>query len=112
MNLNIMTLQEAQNIFNAPNLIYKITQDCDLEGGTLTIPEGCTLDFQGGKIGNGTIQLNNTKILPKGDNIIDHVTATIEGTYREGQVLYDSDLKKQKLWNGTAWVNMDGTALE
>lgn len=29
-----------------------------------------------------------------------------------GLTYYDSDLGKMILWNGTAWVNMDGTALE
>lgn len=28
-----------------------------------------------------------------------------------GQIVYDSTLKKGKLWNGTAWVNLDGTSL-
>lgn len=98
-----------QNKFNKPNVIYKITKDIDLEGGILTIPEGCTLDFQGGSIINGTLILNNTLIIQQ--DIENHITATINGTYKEGQVLYDSVLKKMKLWNGTAWVNMDGTAL-
>lgn len=30
----------------------------------------------------------------------------------EGFEYYDSTLKKKILWNGTAWVNMDGTVLE
>ena len=30
----------------------------------------------------------------------------------EGFEYYDSTLKKKILWNGTAWTNMDGTALE
>jgi len=29
----------------------------------------------------------------------------------EGAVIYDSTLKKCILYNGTAWVNLDGTAL-
>lgn len=29
----------------------------------------------------------------------------------EGYMFYDSTLKKMILWNGTAWVNLDGTAL-
>jgi hypothetical protein len=33
-----------------------------------------------------------------------------EGNYA-GSVIYDSDLAKLILWNGTAWVNLDGTAL-
>ena len=28
-----------------------------------------------------------------------------------GSVIYDSDLGKLILWNGTAWVNLDGTPL-
>ena len=29
----------------------------------------------------------------------------------EGSVIYDTDLAKLILWNGTAWVNLDGTSL-
>ena len=35
---------------------------------------------------------------------------TLSSAY-EGFEYYDSTLKKKVLWNGTAWVNMDGTAL-
>lgn len=98
-----------QSKFSKPNMIYKITKDIDLNNCILTIPAGCTLDFHGGSIINGTLILNNTLIIQQ--DIENHITATINGTYKEGQVLYDSVLKKMKLWNGTAWVNMDGTAL-
>ena len=37
------------------NTRFIIQYDYDLNGGTLEIPEGCTLDFQGGSIKNGTI---------------------------------------------------------
>lgn len=97
--------------FPQANYVYKITRDIDLGHGILTIPAGCTLDFQGGYITKGTVQLNNTKILPMGCNIEDYITASVSGTYKEGQFLYDSTLKKMKLYNGTTWVNMDGTAL-
>lgn len=43
------------NRFNRQNVIYKITQDVDLQGATLAIPEGCSLDFQGGRMINGTV---------------------------------------------------------
>ena len=48
--------------FDRTNVIYKITRDIDLGHGILTIPAGCTLDFQGGTITNGTIVGNSTKI--------------------------------------------------
>lgn len=44
-----------QSRFNSSNKIYKITQDIDLGHGVLTIPAGCTLDFQGGSITTGSI---------------------------------------------------------
>lgn len=56
------TKMAIQDKFNKQNTIYKITKDIDLGGGTLTIPKGCTLDFQGGSFSNGIISGNNTKI--------------------------------------------------
>lgn len=100
-----------QNKFKKANVIYKITKDYDLDGSTLIIPVGCTLDFQGGSITNGTIMLNDTKVLPLGCDISDYITASISGTYKKGQMLFDNSLNKMKLWNGTAWINLDGTAL-
>ncbi len=51
-----------QNRFNSANKIYKITKDIDLGNGVLTIPAGCTLDFQGGSFSNGIIAFNKTMI--------------------------------------------------
>ena len=53
---------KAQNKFNKPNVIYKITKDIDLGNGILTIPEGCVLDFQGGSVSNGELVGNQTCI--------------------------------------------------
>lgn len=95
-----------------PNKVYKIVGDLDLNGTQVIIPAGCVVDFsRGGTISNGIFSLTNTLILPQGLNINDYVKANITGSYKEGQVLYDSSIKKQKLWNGTNWVNLDGTAL-
>ena len=51
-----------QDKFSSKNVIYKITSDVDLEGGTLTVPAGCTLDFQGGSINNGTVRGNGAYV--------------------------------------------------
>lgn len=100
-----------QDKFNMPNVIYKITKDIDLEGSTLTIPVGCTLDFQGGSIINGILTLNKTKILPNGCIISDYITAEIQGTYAKGQCFYDTTLNKPKWWNGTNWVDATGATV-
>ncbi len=59
------------NRFNKLNTIYKVTKDITLSGGTLTIPAGCTLDFQGGSFTNGTIIGNGTKIKAGLEKIFD-----------------------------------------
>lgn len=48
-----------QSKFNKSSVIYKITKPINLYGGVLTIPEGCTLDFQGGSFSNGIIKINS-----------------------------------------------------
>ncbi len=40
-----------------------------------------------------------------------YTTALRPTSISEGAVIYDSTLKKCILWNGTAWINLDGTAL-
>lgn len=47
---------------NVANTIYDIVDDYDLEGGSITIPANCTLNFMGGSIYNGTIVYNNTRL--------------------------------------------------
>lgn len=54
------TIDILNIMFSYSNVIYRICADVDLDGGTLTIASGCTLDFQGGSFSNGTITLNNT----------------------------------------------------
>ena len=56
---NILT----QSMMPSANTIYIIQYDYDLNGATITIPENCTLDFQGGSLGNGVLNGNMTTIL-------------------------------------------------
>lgn len=53
----------TQNIFSDENTRYIIQYEYDLQGNTVTIPEWCILDFQGGRITNGNIILANTLLL-------------------------------------------------
>lgn len=56
---NILT----QTMMQATNTIYIIQYDYDLQGQTITIPEGCILNFQGGSIVNGSLDANKCKLL-------------------------------------------------
>lgn len=55
---NVLT----QDMINQANTIYKVRYDFDLNGATITIPENCTLKFEGGSLSNGTVSFNNTFI--------------------------------------------------
>lgn len=48
---NILT----QDMINEANTVYEIRYDFDLNGATITIPEGCVLKFEGGTFKNGVI---------------------------------------------------------
>lgn len=73
---NILT----QEMINKPNTRYIIQYDYDLNQEEITIPENCTLDFQGGSFANGTIIGNNTKI-KSGLQSIFSTSITIQGSW-------------------------------
>lgn len=50
----------TQNMLKDEYTCYIIKYDYDLHGAEITIPEGCILDFQGGRLINGNIVFNNT----------------------------------------------------
>lgn len=56
------------------NTIYEIRYDFDLGGDEVTIPAGCELRFDGGKILNGTINFGNTLIDAPDVVVFDGVT--------------------------------------
>lgn len=60
---NILT----QDMVNQPHTIYVVQYDYDLNGATITLPEGCMFDFQGGSISNGFLEgkIENTHARPE-----------------------------------------------
>lgn len=61
------------NMINKPNTIYEIRYDFDLNGKTLELPENCTLKFEGGSLGNGTIKGDKTRIIANIAQIFSHI---------------------------------------
>ena len=109
-------IADIQNYFSEANMIYKITKDINLNSCVLTIPNGCTLDFQGGTFSNGTIYGNKTKLSnPK------ILSITLNGTYIQfgitsnrptvnttGDIYFDTSISKPIWWNGNKWVDSSG----
>lgn len=74
-------VSKLQNKFNKPNTIYKVTKDLDLNHCVLTIPEGCTLQFDGGSISNDSLSGNFTKIIADSSTVIFGQQIHIEGSW-------------------------------
>lgn len=78
MGYNILRLPEngilTQDMINQANTIYEIRYNFDLNGATITIPENCTLKFEGGGLANGEIVLDNTTINSSDRKIFEEVT--------------------------------------
>ena len=73
-NINLLT----QDMINDSNTIYEIRYDFNLNGQTITIPEGCVLKFDGGSLSNGTVACVNTIIESKTRCFINIVLSDIE----------------------------------
>jgi len=69
---NILT----QDMINSSNTIYIIQYDYDLNEETITIPEGCVLQFEGGSISNGNLNLVNTTLMGPKILVFDNVVFT------------------------------------
>ncbi|MDE3741491.1 hypothetical protein [Maribacter polysaccharolyticus] len=66
------------------NAVWEITESFDLEGASITLPEGVTLYFNGGLLTNGTLTANETLIASQSSSqILDTVSlsGTIENEY-------------------------------
>ena len=103
--VNILTQED----FDSENTIYEIRYKFDLNGSTITLPNNTVLKFDGGQINNGIINLNNAVIEPVNRDITEYITATINGTFKAGQAVYDEVIDSIKYWDGEDWRNTDGT---
>ena len=64
-----------------PNTKYVIKHNFDLGGGSVTIPEGCLLEFDGGSISNGTLVGQNTILIYNQELDTIFHTVTRQGTF-------------------------------
>ena len=69
----------SQNVFvdssNKPldNTVFVIQQDYEISG-SITIPDNCILEFDGGSIRNGKLVGNNTEIVSRNNKVFNNVT--------------------------------------
>lgn len=103
-NTNLLT----QQMISKENTIYIIQYDYSLNYQTITIPDNCILQFEGGSISTGTLKLINTSVFIPNYNIENYIKSSIIGEYRIGQVLYNKITNQYEYYNGTEFLASDG----
>lgn len=85
---NLSFKSQVEGSSNA-NSLFIIKWDFDLGGETVDIPSNCILQFEGGVLRNGTVNLNNTRIWPCYDALtIGDVTITGTPLGGDGELIY------------------------
>ena len=93
------------------NTIYEIRDNFNLNGGSFSMPQGCILVFNGGKLSNGTLTGNRTTIVAADVQVFD--TITFSGTFfggmnacwigaKDGDSTFDNSAIIQKWFDGIA----------
>lgn len=77
----------TQDMISKPNTIYEIKYDFDLDGKEIKILNNSILQFEGGKIVNGSIFGNNTIIIASQNSIFNNVD--IKGTWNINNIYSD-----------------------
>ena len=83
-----------------------VTLSTEEYGDVFLSDEGFVINASVGVQINNGLSINSGGLKPAS-----YTTALRPSPVGEGAIIYDSTLKKCILWNGTAWVNLDGTAL-
>ena len=110
---NILT----QDMINQDNTIYDVKYDFETIDNIQFKPNSIVL-FNGGSFNLDKVTCNhyygvvNNKFVITGLNTKGNTNSRpVLSANDEGYEYYDTILKKKILWNGTAWVNIDGTDL-
>lgn len=96
--------------FSSSNTIYEIRYNFTLNGNIVNLPDNCILRFDGGKIENGTLNLNGASVEPADQDMSEYFAEDLTATgFKAGQTFYDKEIEALKTWDGEDWTNVDGT---
>lgn len=104
-NKNVLT----QAMVDSENTIYHIQYDYDLDGKAITIPEGCTLQFEGGSLSNGTLIGNNTLIVA--DNYHIFKDAATKSATDITETFYENTDNKNHNYTGVTTTTQVGSTV-
>lgn len=105
--MNTKVLSPADGVlsatdFNLTDCLYIIQRDCTLQGTTISLPQRCILQFEGGSLDNGTINANYTKIVGNGWIFKENFQFLLKGRLNQHELLAE--------WFGVSQAADDNTA--
>lgn len=99
VEINILT----QDMMTEDSTIYVINYEFDLNGETIEVPNNSVLLFNGGKLINGTVNLNGAQLIGVSLYPQDYIE-TIGNGLRAGTPRWTSD-GYIEWWDGSKWFN-------
>lgn len=99
VEINILT----QDMMTEDSTIYVINYEFDLNGETIEVPNNSVLLFNGGKLINGTVNLNGAQLIGVSLYPQDYIE-TIGSGLRAGTPRWTSD-GYIEWWDGSKWFN-------
>lgn len=99
IEINILT----QDMMTEDSTIYVINYEFDLNGETIEVPNNSVLLFNGGKLINGTVNLNGAQLIGVSLYPQDYIE-TIGSGLRAGTPRWTSD-GYIEWWDGSKWFN-------
>lgn len=95
---------------SAADSIYIVQYDYTLRGGTITLPAGSVLQYAGGSVSNGTLDVTGTVLLPGWENLIGE-NLTITGIPAAGSWYFNVAEGKLLISNGEVWLEIEGSVV-
>lgn len=101
-----------QSDFDQTNTIYVVRYKFTLNGNIINLPDNCVIQFEGGNISNGTLNLNGALVEPINQDMSEYFAEDLTVTgFKAGQTFYDKEIEALKTWDGEDWTNVDGTLI-
>lgn len=95
-----------QSMINKPNTIYIIQYAYCVYQNEITLPENCTLVFQGGSINNGTINMNGAYVKDVFGVMDEFQNVTLNGPFKVGQLKFDKATASYQIYKESGWENL------
>lgn len=100
--VNVLT----QEMIDKPNTIYILQYDYCLNGETITLPDNSIILWLGGKMYDGTLNINKARIIGVYcfADMFDAETLTTDEDWAVGQIIYMGDTNYYMYWDGEKWL--------